>query len=394
MSTDQDAAERATHMDFKLPKTMVSPAIEQKVLEGEPDLSTIAGKNILITGGSFAFNSSYGHRLTCTGAGGLGRAMAVKFLAAGANVTIGDLDVKAGEAFARTTRALEFRKCNVLSWEEQLALFQYAFDRRGGIDIVVANAGVTERGFAFTDDLDKPALMTLNINLQAQFYTAKLAHYFLRRNPEGYGRDRALLLVGSMASVGEIPGAPEYTASKHGMLGLMRSIRRTAPADGIRVNSIHPWFVETGIIDEGVKMLLAGTKYADINDVVTAIMILSTNSHNGRALAIMADDLRIVDLFPTNEASGDFQVFMERVANGFALRSRTVTRINYYKDLVKHSTHMIWRTCKLPILAFLLTILYKKRRSPWIQIKMMQLVQKYHELKGTQYITSQPRNAL
>ncbi|CCG83464.1 putative Short chain dehydrogenase/reductase family oxidoreductase [Taphrina deformans PYCC 5710] len=348
------------------PKTMVSAAIDAKILQSEPDMDSLRGKNVLITGG----------------AGGLGKAMAERYIAAGANVTIGDLDVTNGEKLARTNRALEFKKCNVLSWDDQKDLFEFAYNRFSGLDIVVANAGVTERGFSCTDDLEKPGLFTLNINLQAQFYTAKLAHYYLRRNPKGVNRDRVLLLTGSMASVGEIPGAPEYTASKHGMLGLMRSLRRTAPSDDIRVNSIHPWFVETGIIDEGVKLLLAGTRYANIEDVVRAVMILSTEKVNGRALAIMAPDVGVVDLFPSDDTVGDFQVFTDRVAHAFGLRNRALARVSYVKDWVKQVSHLVWRTGKLPLLAFLLTLAYRKRKSPYVQIKLMEMVQKYHELRG------------
>lgn len=308
--------------------------------------------------------------------------MAETYLAAGARVTIGDLDVASGEKMARSNRALEFRKCNVLSWEDQQNLFEYAFNRFNGLDIVVANAGVTERGFAFTDDLEKPQLMTLNINLTAQFYTAKLAHYYLRRNPKGINRDRLILLVGSAASVGEIPGAPEYTAAKHGILGLMRSIRRTGPADDIRVNSIHPWFVETGIIDEGVKILLAGTVYAKIEDVVRAIMILSTERVNGRAISVNSPDTGLIDLFPHDEHAGDLRLFVERVTFAFGLRSRALTRAMYFKDWIKQVTHIIWRKGKLPILAFLLSLAYRKRKSPYVQIKLMEMVQKYHELRG------------
>lgn len=310
--------------------------------------------------------------------------MALKYIEAGANVTIGDFDVKNGELMARKNRALEFKQCNVLSWEDQAALFEYAFNRRGGIDIVIANAGVTEAGFAFTDDLNKPALKTLNINLVAQFYTVKLAHYYLRRNPKGAGRDRALLLTGSMASVGEIPGAPEYTASKHGMLGLMRSIRRTGAADDIRVNSIHPWFVETGIIDAGVKLILAGTRYAKIEDVVRATMILSTEKVNGRALAIMAEDDPIIDLFPSEDSVGDFKVFSDRVAEAFGRRSRITAKFNLFTDIVKHSISLVWQNFKLPLAALLLTLIYRKRKTPAVQMRLMMLVQKYHELKGTQ----------
>lgn len=310
--------------------------------------------------------------------------MALKYVEAGANVTIGDMDVKNGESMARSNRAIEFRSCSVLKWEDQLNLFEYAFNRRGKIDIVIANAGVTENGFAFTDDLNKPALKTLNINLVAQFYTAKLAHYYLRRNPKGAGRDRLIILTGSMASIGEIPGAPEYTAAKHGMLGLMRSIRRTAPADDIRVNSIHPWFVETGIINAGVKLLLAGTRYAKIEDVTRAVMILSTEDVNGRALAVMADELAIVDLFPNEDSAGDFKVFLQRVSEGFSSRARLSTRLRTLGDVVKHLISLVWQKGKLPLLALLFTIAYRKRKSPAVQIRLMMLVQKYHELKGTE----------
>lgn len=370
-------------IDFNKPRTMVSPVISEDILKADPPLHSLSGKNVLITGG----------------AGGLGRAMAVLYISAGAYVTVGDLDVKGGEKLAKEYTRLEFRRCNVLSWEDQSALFKFAFERRGGLDIVVANAGITERGFINDDDLEKPGLFTLDINLRAQFLSSKLAHYYFRRNPKGQGRDRCLILTGSMASVGEIPGAPEYTAAKHGMLGLMRSLRRTSPSDGVRVNSIHPWFVETGIIDEREKILLAGTHFAKIEDVVRAAMMLSTystpssqggdsplvNGVNGRAIAIMSPDLGLVDLFPSEDSAGDFKVFMDRVELGFALRSKLFTRISIVQAILLNLGRAIFKTGK-GIPAALLAIYGLRRyfRSMRGQIMLMQLVQTYHSIKGTQ----------
>ena len=306
--------------------------------------------------------------------------MALSYLSAGAYVTIGDLDVKNGSKLASEHTRLEFQKCNVMSWEEQSSLFKYAHGRRGGLDIVVANAGITERGFVCDDDLERPGLATLDINLRAQFYTAKLAHYYLRRSTSS---DKSLVLVGSMASLGEIPGAPEYTAAKHGMLGLMRSLRRTSPNDGIRVNSIHPWFVETGIIDVREKLLLAGTQFAKIEDVVRAVNILSVNKVNGRGLAIMSPDVGIVDLFKTDDSTGDFRVFMDRVQAGFMLRSKVQTRIAIVRAIIVNLSKPIYTFGSgVPLalaVAYFLRRYFKSMRG---QVMLMQLVQQYHSLRG------------
>lgn len=87
----------------------------------------------------------------------------------------------------------------------------------------------------------KPNLRTLEVNLIGMAYTTKLAMHYFRRQPLAVTRDRCLILKGSIAAYADQPGSPQYNASKWGVRGLMRNLRRTAWREGIRVNLVAPW---------------------------------------------------------------------------------------------------------------------------------------------------------
>lgn len=81
----------------------------------------------------------------------------------------------------------------------------------------------------------------LNLNLIAAIYTFKLAQHYIRLHPEGPGRDRCIIIKGSVAAHLDQPGSFLYQISKFGLRGLMTCARRTSWQEGIRVNSIGPW---------------------------------------------------------------------------------------------------------------------------------------------------------
>ena len=352
----------------------ISPYLDEDKCNTWPDASAIRGQHVVITGG----------------ASGFGKAFALKYVEAGCTVTIGDVDRVKGEQLQKEYSAIRFVYCNVLSWQDQCTLFQTAMSRATrGIDIVIANAGVTEGKFCeelLKEPLQEPNLRTLDINLRAQFYTAKLAHfYFSKSRPLPNGAKKNLILLGSMASVGEIPGGPEYTAAKHGMLGLMRSLRRTSPQEpgngACRVNSIHPWFVETGIIDVREKLLLAGTIYGKIEDVVKAAMVISCDdSINGRALAILEPSLGVVDIAVEGHPDGrlnlsevgDFGRFTRRVEFLYSVRAQAMHRATMLKALWQFAS----KTLKWPALLAILVITFK--RSSRLQMLWLVLSQRLH----------------
>lgn len=157
----------------------------------------------------------------------------------------------------------------------------------GGIDIVVANAGIAGRdNFEMPSGLDRdapppPNLKTIEVNLIGVLYTVHLALFWLQKNPNSplcdpkcdprsQSRDRHLLLMGSMASLGPIPAQPLYGTSKHGVLGLFRTLRSTSYVHGIRVNLLAPYFIDTPIVPASVRVLLAGGAMGKPEDVVEA----------------------------------------------------------------------------------------------------------------------------
>src|SRR5271155_4328935 len=105
----------------------------------------------------------------------------------------------------------------------------------GGIDAVVANAGIVDAHSTFerphgldTDTPPKPNFLAFNVNLVGVLYTAQLAIFYLPRNarsksfgsssgPEAHRRDRHLLLIDSVASLSPLAGEALYTVSKHGV---------------------------------------------------------------------------------------------------------------------------------------------------------------------------------
>ncbi|KFY47640.1 hypothetical protein V496_10511 [Pseudogymnoascus sp. VKM F-4515 (FW-2607)] len=249
-----------------------SPPID---LSQSYDPGWVSGKTILITGG----------------ASGFGEGFFRKWAAHGANVIIGDINDKQGKALV-----------------EEVDFFHQALklSPSGGIDSVVANAGINGYGGQpFWDpvglDADTPPppnLKCLEVNLIGVTYTAQLALFYLKRNPNSAVADhrvqpaanrpdRHLLLIGSIASLITLPVLPQYNASKHAVLGLFKSLRSTAFMGGLRVNIILPYFVSTPLLSAGARVLLAGGTIGTPEDVVDAgTRFMADTRIVGRALMV------------------------------------------------------------------------------------------------------------
>jgi (+)-trans-carveol dehydrogenase len=113
----------------------------------------------------------------------------------------------------------------------------------GRLDIVLANAGVFEIAAALdlTDDAWREMI---DINLTGVWNTCKVA---LPHLIEG-GRGGAMVLTSSVAGLKGIPNTVHYTAAKHGVIGIMRTLANEFAPQSIRVNSVHPTSVDTVMI--------------------------------------------------------------------------------------------------------------------------------------------------
>ena len=163
---------------------------------------------------------------------------------------IADLNQEAGNALQQELSAsTTFVRCDVTSWSDQLSVFKTAKEvsPASAIDIVVANAGLSGNDDIFTNDIskdepDEPAISIVNVNLIGVLRTTKLAlWYFRKQNAAETKRDCCLVLQSSLAGYADLQGANQYNASKFAVRGLMRSLRQTEGANGVRVNLIAPW---------------------------------------------------------------------------------------------------------------------------------------------------------
>lgn len=89
----------------------------------------------------------------------------------------------------------------------------------------------------------RPDTTIFDVNLTGTIYTTKLAIHYFRRQSLEPGRDRCLILIGSIAGYLDLPGSATYSMSKFGVRALMRSLRRNAWVDSIRVNLVSPRYV-------------------------------------------------------------------------------------------------------------------------------------------------------
>ncbi|KAL2183961.1 NAD(P)-binding protein [Thermothelomyces heterothallicus CBS 203.75] len=195
------------------------------------------------------------------GGSGIGLAMARHFASEGHRVAILDLNQEAGAEVAaqlsndHPEAEISFRRCDVSSWQEQAAAFEEVYQAYGSIDVVMANAGISEQGVTTAIDLreDKPTeprLKVLGVNLFGVIYTVKLASHYMNKKPpsEAPGVSRGLIIcTASNAGLYPFPTAPLYAASKAGVIGLVRALARPLAQHGIQINGLAPAVLETNI---------------------------------------------------------------------------------------------------------------------------------------------------
>jgi NAD(P)-dependent dehydrogenase (short-subunit alcohol dehydrogenase family) len=115
-----------------------------------PDPTKLKGKSVIVTGGKpFPVPSRVRPSLTkhsTSGANGMGETTVRQFAAAGAYVTIADVNVERGQQLAAELAPnAQFVKCNIVSWDEQVAMFEAAIANSPSksCDVVIANAGIS-----------------------------------------------------------------------------------------------------------------------------------------------------------------------------------------------------------------------------------------------------------
>lgn len=188
----------------------------------------------------------YNKVILITGAtGGLGRAAAQALLAQGAKLALLDLDLDAVESMAVQLGGPERAAgwaANVRSLESLTTAINAAADHFGGIDVVIAGAGVGLHGSLETMNPEEFETV-IDINLTGVWRTFRASLPFVKAR-KGY-----LLAISSMAAFIHSPLNTHYVASKAGVWALCNSTRLELKHEGVSVGSFHPTFFKTPMMD-------------------------------------------------------------------------------------------------------------------------------------------------
>jgi NAD(P)-dependent dehydrogenase (short-subunit alcohol dehydrogenase family) len=195
-----------------------------------------------------------------TGGGrGIGRAMALKFAEQQARVVVAARTANQVEAVVQEISAAGHGEalglvCDVANRKSVDQMFADLREHFGAeVNILVNNAGVAESATLAntTDDLWHRHLA---INLTGTFYCMRNALPAMLAS--GWGR---IINVASIAGKIGAPYISAYTASKHGVLGLTRSVALEVGASGVTVNAICPGYVDTEMVSRGIERITART---------------------------------------------------------------------------------------------------------------------------------------
>lgn len=184
-----------------------------------------------------------------TGAGsGIGRATALAFAREGARVMVSDVNAASGDETVAMIRqaggTAAFKACNVASEQEVKALVEGTVAEFGRLDCAFNNAGVSNSRPDFDLDVFR---RTIEINLNGVAYGLKFEIEQMIRQGGG-----TIVNTSSIAGLSG-QGTVDYTASKHGVVGITRAAALRYAAMGIRVNAVCPGVIATSMTDPLMK---------------------------------------------------------------------------------------------------------------------------------------------
>ena len=213
---------------------------------------TLNGKHALITGGG----------------SGIGLAIAQALAGAGAQVTITGRRMGVLEAVAGA--GIHPLAMDVTDEAQVVEGVARAVAERGPVQICIPNAGIAEgRALHKTDAAFWRQVMATN--LDGAFYTVRECLPGMRGTD--WGR---VIAISSIAGIKGLKGGAAYTASKHGMIGLIRALSEDYLGTGLTFNAICPGYVDTEIVSRNVVTI---AERAGISEDEARALMVDANRH-------------------------------------------------------------------------------------------------------------------
>ncbi|HJP68623.1 MAG TPA: SDR family oxidoreductase [Sphingomicrobium sp.] len=210
--------------------------------------SPLAGRHALITGGGT----------------GIGAAAAAELAEAGAKLSLLGRRLAPLQLAAKNYNGTPIQ-CDVTNAAQISSAFDEARQTNGPIDLLIVNAGIAESA-PFHKMTRESWDRIIATNLTAAFDCARAAIGDLLKSEGG-----RLVFVASVASLRGVAYAAHYAASKHGLLGLMRSLAAEYSKTNLTVNAVCPGYVDTPMTDLSVARVaeITGRSEQDSRSAIT-----------------------------------------------------------------------------------------------------------------------------
>ena len=194
------------------------------------------------------------------GAQGIGFAIAERYVAEGARVVLGDLDLDATEAAVNKLGGPDVAaavRCDVTNAAEVEALIAAAVDTFGGLDVMVNNAGIT-RDATMRKMTEEQFDQVISVHLKGTWNGTRKAADVMRENKSG-----AIVNISSISGKVGLIGQTNYSAAKAGIVGLTKAAAKEVAHLGVRINAIQPGLIRSAMT-EAMPQRIWDAKLAEI----------------------------------------------------------------------------------------------------------------------------------
>lgn len=227
----------------------------------------LKGKTAVVTGGSR----------------GIGKAIAMKLAALGANIVINynsnsaSVDQVIKDIEELGVKAVKIQG-DVSKFEDAEKIIKTAVSEFGSLDILVNNAGITRDGLILRmkeEDFDK----VIDVNLKGTFNCTRHASQIMLKQKSG-----RIINIASVVGIAGNAGQANYAAAKAGIIGITKSAARELASRGITVNAVAPGYIDTDmthVLPEKTKEAILGSiplkKMGKPEDVAEAVAFLASD---------------------------------------------------------------------------------------------------------------------
>lgn len=234
-----------------------------------------------------------------TGAGsGLGQATALRLAEEGINITVVDVNEKGGNETVTLVKDLGvdaiFVKADVSKLEDVKNYVEKTVEKFGTIDYFFNNAGISGSGKYFLETSPEDIQQIVGINLLGALYGVRFVAEVMLKNGGG-----SIVNTASSAGVIGQDTVVTYSATKHGIVGLTKSLVAEYAKDGLRVNAVAPGPTETPMVkayfeanpqmkknaESGIPQKRLGTP-EEVAELVAFLLTSKAQYINGEVISI------------------------------------------------------------------------------------------------------------